>query len=274
MISGPLLVMSPLAEAATVTKYFELNGALQLWNWNTSGLTKLGDPVTPATLPYEMSDPARLSMYNAGHGLISVVRNYRPSEYTALNDWKGTTDFEVASFELAGTTSGLGDLPDWGETVVVIDILEPPAAQQGIGTNWVVQSVGGNIPSWWCEFQADAIDKDLNGAFEGLVGYTFDDAAILPDGTVQLWIMSLVTDDLAGVQGGSAGYGILEGAMRLTALTDDDGDGYFAERWDCDDDASDDLPICATCACGEEDCAPCARCINPAGTGGTDGQVV
>lgn len=53
--------------------------------------------------------------------------------------------------------------------------------------------------------------------------------------------------------------------------TDRDGDGYGDPAssqcpfsvWDCLDDPSGDPPICATCTCVQEDCSPCARCINP-----------
>jgi hypothetical protein len=43
---------------------------------------------------------------------------------------------------------------------------------------------------------------------------------------------------------------------------DRDGDGYGA-ACDCLDDPSNDPEICATCTCGYEECAPCARCIHP-----------
>ena len=42
---------------------------------------------------------------------------------------------------------------------------------------------------------------------------------------------------------------------------DYDGDGLYAGL-DCDDDDSDDPPVCGICACGDAECAPCARCIN------------
>ena len=60
----------------------------------------------------------------------------------------------------------------------------------------------------------------------------------------------------------------LEGA---DLCIDKDGDGYGdpadpacpqPER-DCADDPSADPPICATCTCGNADCAPCAACIHP-----------
>jgi hypothetical protein len=62
---------------------------------------------------------------------------------------------------------------------------------------------------------------------------------------------------------------------------DKDGDGYgdpgsrfcdvpnivAALLGDCDDDATDDPePPCSTCTCGTDECAPCARCINPGAT--------
>jgi len=58
----------------------------------------------------------------------------------------------------------------------------------------------------------------------------------------------------------------------LACCIDNDQDGYgilyldeclHQNEFDCDDDAADDPAICATCACEERDCAPCARCINP-----------
>ncbi len=61
----------------------------------------------------------------------------------------------------------------------------------------------------------------------------------------------------------------------LACCVDNDQDGYgvaylsecpHPDQFDCDDDASDDPAICATCACGEPDCAPCAKCINPGTT--------
>ena len=52
---------------------------------------------------------------------------------------------------------------------------------------------------------------------------------------------------------------------------DNDGDGFGAPAsvaceypyTDCDDDDTNDPPICSSCTCGTTDCAPCARCINP-----------
>jgi hypothetical protein len=58
----------------------------------------------------------------------------------------------------------------------------------------------------------------------------------------------------------------------LACCIDYDQDGYgiayldecpVPDLLDCDDDASDDPAICATCTCEEPECAPCARCINP-----------
>lgn len=55
---------------------------------------------------------------------------------------------------------------------------------------------------------------------------------------------------------------------------DEDHDGYgetlsedcLYEGLDCDDDPSDDPPICDTCSCGDVDCAGCADCVNPGAT--------
>lgn len=42
-----------------------------------------------------------------------------------------------------------------------------------------------------------------------------------------------------------------------------DQDGYAPCENDCDDDPTDDPPICGTCVCENADCAICARCRNP-----------
>lgn len=50
---------------------------------------------------------------------------------------------------------------------------------------------------------------------------------------------------------------------------DRDLDGYYDKSCggeDCVDDPSHDPPICATCTCGNAECAPCARCIHPGAT--------
>jgi hypothetical protein len=58
---------------------------------------------------------------------------------------------------------------------------------------------------------------------------------------------------------------------KIPPCADNDEDGYgdpvnascsYSEL-DCDDDDSDDPPICDSCFCGEAECAPCARCIHP-----------
>jgi hypothetical protein len=57
----------------------------------------------------------------------------------------------------------------------------------------------------------------------------------------------------------------------LACCVDEDEDGYGVENmeWcdypepDCDDDPTDDPLACTDCTCGEAECAPCARCINP-----------
>lgn len=49
-----------------------------------------------------------------------------------------------------------------------------------------------------------------------------------------------------------------------------DQDGYFCDQciggFDCNDDPSDDPPVCDTCSCGEVECAPCAYCQHPGAT--------
>ena len=45
--------------------------------------------------------------------------------------------------------------------------------------------------------------------------------------------------------------------------TDADGDGFVACVDDCDDDDSDDPAECDACVCGDDECARCARCVNP-----------
>jgi hypothetical protein len=179
------------------------------------------------------------------------------------------------SLNLAGEASGMSDRPDWGEVLTVTGIGDPPMEPlfDNVGTNWFAQTawnpgLAANAPKWWCDDQADALGKDVfdAGRFLDYVALTFDDSAINPDGTVTLWFQGLVTEDLAGVLAGTAPYGILEGAMKPIAHSDDDGDGYLSGSWpdgDCDDDPSDDPAICSTCVCGEEVCACCARCIHP-----------
>jgi hypothetical protein len=64
---------------------------------------------------------------------------------------------------------------------------------------------------------------------------------------------------------------------------DNDGDGYgvrylsecpHPNEFDCDDDALDDPPVCATCTCGDADCTPCARCINPGAVEAAYGDLI
>lgn len=263
--------------AATVTKYIEFDGAVELWNWTTTGQTKLGGAVNSSTLPNEMDDPAKLSWYGPTGTLLSELRNYRPNPdgYIDLNDWKGGTAMGLVAFNLAGSASGSSILQDWGEqSGLSITVGSRPTAAPGydnVGTNWFAQTASGSgyEPQWWCEAQADAIDKALTGQFTDAAELTFDDSSLNPDGTLSLWIGGYVTEDLAGVESGTAAYGVLEGLMRAPAYTDDDGDGHYADKYynagaivdDCDDDASDDPAECATCTCDQAVCAPCARCI-------------
>lgn len=278
---------APVANAASVVRYFNIQGAEQLWDWTDDGLTIPGDPVTAGTLPADMDDPAKATLYNASGGVTAEYRNYRPG-YADLNTWKAGTSDALVSFNLSGTAAGTGVLPAWGETVSVLGVGFPTLAPDydslpnDTSPLWFAQTNGDGVPTWWCEAQANAIDKDLNGPFSSLsttfndfVAYTIDDAAVNPDGTVGLWIGGFATSDLAGLEAGTAPYEILEGAWLAPAMIDDDGDGYYSFQdlsvvptgvKDCDDDDSDDPPICTTCSCGDADCAPCARCINAGAT--------
>lgn len=277
LISALLVLLAAVGASATeVTRYFRFNGGETLWHWTESGQTKTGDPVTPTTLPRDMDDPAELRFWDGAGTLLLHLRNYRPSEYTSLNDWKTETETGLVAFHLAGAASGTGDLPEWGETLQVTAIGQPTHApgQDPVGTSWFAQTaydpdLDADAPRWWCEAQGDAIAKDGGGVFDDFVQYTFDDAAIPPDGTVTLWVQGVVTEDLDGWLAGTAPYGRLEGAAPVQAMSDDDGDGYFGgwqggvplDMWDCDDDPQDDPPGCAACACGTAECAVCARCI-------------
>ena len=292
LVLAVFLAASTAGQAATVSKVFKLNGGSELWNWTTTGLTKLGTPVNSGTMPREMADPAKLTWYNAAGVPQFEYRNYRPGEYVSLNNWKSSTTAALVAFNLAGKASGTGSvLPWWGEasTINVTAILQPTAypGYDNVGTNWFAQvdyrtELGADAPTWWCEDQSNAILKNLTRMFTDQVEYTFDDSAIRPDGTVALWIGGFVTTDLAGLEAGTAEYGVLEGAANLKAYTDLDGDGYLPEDptssgvHDCCDDpagpcdnpayqtgrGSADPPVCATCVCGNTDCAPCARCIH------------
>lgn len=72
----------------------------------------------------------------------------------------------------------------------------------------------------------------------------------------------------------------LLGQQSWPPCTDNDGDGYGSPgsasclhpEEDCDDDPTDDPSICTTCACGETECAPCARCIYPEAAEGPYGD--
>jgi len=261
---------SPICEAPQITRYFEVNGGLELWNWTENGKTKIGQDVSESTLPGDMADPAKLSWHDENGALQYAYANFRPVQYSQLNDWKSGTAVEIVSFKLAGMARGMSFLPEWGELLYVTAIGEPTASPgfDSVGTNWFAHNayddgLGGDVPSWWCEAQGDAIDKDVTTGFSDLVAYTFVNNSVNPDGTVDLWISGLVTTNLAGMLSGTAEYGVLEGAIHAAALSDEDGDGFFAERNDCDDDASNDPVECNTCSCGDAGCAPCARCINP-----------
>ncbi len=276
LLAGTGIFSVQQADAAQVTRYFSISGATALWNWTITGTTKLGADVTSSTFPLEMADPARLTVFDENGDPIALLRNYRPDEFGPLNDWKAATSFGLVRYYLAGETSGSGDRPDWGEVLTVTGIGEPSHEPgfDSVGENWFAQTgfvpdLGAEAPVWWCEAQGDAIPKEEWG-FQDMVEYTFDDSAIGPDGEVDLWIAGIVTDDLAGYESGTAGYGILEGAVSSYAIMDEDGDGFFPwgvppGEMDCDDDPSDDPAICATCSCGLQECVPCARCIHPGG---------
>ena len=266
-----------------VTRYFSVDGAKEIWNWTTTGKTRLGQDVTNGTLPSEMMDPAKISDYGPGGVLNFEYRNYRPDEYAGLNDWKDSTSRQLVAFNLLGEASGVGNAILWGEYMNVLAVhtpmLEPHYDDLPEETTpyWFGQTAGVNTfytPTWWCEVQANAISKDLNGpfvegSFSDIVGYDIDEGDIQPDGRVMLWIAGFVTSDLAGMVLGTGEYSILEGAVMLYAMSDEDGDGRFAGpkfevpagEWDCDDDDSNDPSACANCTCGETECAPCARCV-------------
>jgi len=264
-------------------RYFNIDGARALWNWTTTGKTRFGQDVTAGSLPTDMTDAAKVSHYDPGDILSQEYRNYRPGEYTNLNDWKDTTSAELVAYNLLGEASGTGNAVFWGEDVNVLAV-HMPTLEPGYDDlpetetpTWFAQTAevnGNDTPTWWCEAQENAIDKDFDTPFEGgsfsdLVEYDIEVGGIRPDGRVDLWIAGFVTSDLAGMVQGTATYSILEGAVRPYALSDEDGDGYLAGlesevpsgAWDCDDDDSDDSPLCESCSCGEASCASCARCI-------------
>jgi len=265
--------MAPKADAATVNGYMEFNGALELWGWSVGGTTAIGAPVTDTTLPEEMADPAKVRTYTAGGVLVDDLRNYRPAEYGPLTSWKlglASTDGLVA-FNLNTGSSSI--LDDWGQTAVVTGVAEPTDAPDydnvGSSKPWFAQDAGGT-PTWWCEAQENALTTDVldAGRFKDYVALTFDNSAINPDGTLNLWIGGFVTGDLAELELGNAPYAVLEGRMESPVKYDDDGDGYFAgDANECDDDPSDDPAICSTCTCETDpSCAGCARCIHTGAT--------
>jgi len=258
----------PQAEAASVTRYFSFNGAVELWNFDQLGKTAIGTDVAPTTNPVEMKDPAKVSIYDAAGVLAAEYRNYRPVEYTALNNWKlGLTATDgIVAYNLFGLGTA-PVLPYWGQAAVITAVSEPTAFPDydNVGTSkpWFAQTSGGT-PTWWCETQTDALVKDPldAGRFFDVVALTFDDVTLNPDATLTLWIGSFVTGDLAGLEYGTAPYAVLEGAMKPLANADDDGDGYYAGQ-DCDDDPAGDPAACVSCVCGDAVCAGCARCIHP-----------
>jgi len=258
LVAAIWCVGSGLAEAAPVTKYFAFYGAQELWNWTATGKTKLGANVTGSTNPGEMADPAKLTWYNAAGVPQFAYRNYRPEPngFTSLNNWKTATTSKLVAFNLSGEAAGYGSvLPLWDETVHVTAIGSPTAApgydNLGVGVKWFAQTayrseLGANAPTWWCELDVDGVPKSSN-AFTDYVEYTFDSYYIWPDGTVPLWIGGFVTDSLAGMEGGTAAYGVLEGTLRRVALDDFDGDGYLSKNGAVDiaagaDDCNDSDP--------------------------------
>jgi len=225
-----------LAGAATVTKYFSFSGAKELWSWTTTGKTKLGAAVTGSTNPGEMADPAKLTWYNASGVPQYSYRNYRSGEYTQLNQWKTDTTAKLVAFNLTGKAAGYGIVTLWNETLHVTAIGAPTAApgydSMTASLIWFGQTayraeLGADAPTWWCESDANGIVK-TNQAFTDAVEYTFDDYYIWSTGQVPLWIGGFVTNSLAGMEAGTAEYGVLEGLMLPYALDDLDGDGYFS----------------------------------------------
>lgn len=272
LLACAFLAAGSTAEAAQVQRWFDFSGANLLWHWTETGKTETGEDVTEATLPRDMADPAKLTWCAADGTLLFEYRNYRPGQFAALNNWKANTIAELVSFNLTGLAAGLGNSPFWGEEASVTGIAEP-SLYPDYDTNasgWFAQTrddpiIGALAPTWWCESQVDAIDPTGTPDFTDLVAYTMDSSAVQPDGTVTFWIGGFVTADLAGLENGTAAFGILEGAHPMTALSDEDGDGYFRETDDCWDDPTFDLPICASCTCGVAGCASCARCRRPTG---------
>ncbi len=262
----------------TVKRHFLIDGALELWNWTASGNTSIGQPVTASTIPLEMADPAKLTWFDASGTELFSYRNYRPDEYQLLNDWKAATASKLVAFNVTGKAASLGDAFYWGEQAEVHGITAPikiggdaiDPQYDNLGTNWFAQAsfreeLQKESPVWWCESQADAIPKEQTGSFEGVFTYIINNSVFNPDGTLTLWVAGFITNDLDGFQAGTAEYGIIEAAVKINALADDDQDGHYATPGgdDCDDDPLDDPTICDTCSCGQEVCAGCARCIYP-----------
>ncbi len=285
--------LAPNAAAATITGYMQFNGAFELWNLTTTGLTAIGQPVMATTLPKEMTDPAKVQLYAPAGVLMAEYRNYRPEPdgYISMNSFKqNIQDHEgLVAWNLAVMGPASGTLQEWGQTIGATDVLGPPAYPDygNVGTHWFAQTTVDGIPTWWCEAQADALGTFNTDPkrFLDFVVLEFDDAALNPDGTVSLWIGGVVTGDLDGLIVDDASYAVLEGRMTRTVWRDDDGDGYFVgagvrpAQTDCCDDPNgpcfargmgviaytQDPPICDTCVCGVKECAPCARCIHPGG---------
>ena len=283
--------LAPHAAATTITGYIQFNAAQELWNWTATGQTTTGQLVTGSTIANEMADPAKVRLYNPGGFLMAEYRNYRPEPngYVAMNNFKTAmqeTDGLVAwNLSVMGPASGT--LLAWGQTIGATDVLGPLAYPDydNVGTNWFSQTNLDGIPTWWCEAQADALNKVQTDPkrFLDFVVLEFDDAAVSPQGTVDLWIGGVITANLDELVNDNASYAVLEGRMKRNVWRDDDNDGYFvgpgvlAAQTDCCDtpDAPcfargmgvvtypEDPAICDTCVCGVAACAPCARCIHP-----------
>ncbi len=272
------LVGPSLVEAASTTRYFSFTpGSQQLWFWTITGKDRFGANVTTGTMPKDMADPAKVTLYYPGGGVEAEYRNYRP-DYQDLNDWKialpgvePTT--ELVAVNLAGSSTGTNyTLQMWGEdsgtNVTAMSSPSAAPAYDNVGNAefvWFGQTTASE-PTWWCEDQTAAAAKGEPGPALSFI-YTLDDIAIDAEEEVTFWIGGFVTNNLAGLETGSAAYGILEGNMQLKANLDEDGDGYYPllnqadALYDCDDNDGDDPAICATCVCGDADCVPCARCI-------------
>ena len=104
--------------------------------------------------------------------------------------------------------------------------------------------------------------NDLNAnIFPGNPNTYCDCEAPFPQGTDE------ICDD--GVD--DDGDGLIDSADPDCPCLDSDGDGSGQPAGascthpglDCLDDPGGDPPVCGGCTCGNEDCAPCARCIHP-----------